>query len=162
MSNSSFRIGFGIDTHQLKEGLPLVVGGVTIPSEKGAVGHSDADALLHAICDAILGAANLRDIGHHFPDTDPQYKGIDSKILLEKSYELVKEKGYILGNLDSTIMLEEPKMNPHIPDMQMAIASIFKCSTDQISIKATRGEKMGPVGEGKAIKCYVNALIHSA
>lgn len=153
------RTGFGVDIHQLKEGIPLWIGGVEIPCDFGAFGHSDADVLLHAICDALLGAANLRDIGFHFSDTDPKYKGIDSKILLSRTYELVKEKGYRLSNLDATVMLENPKVNPHIPTMQSSIAEILEVDTDAISIKATRGEKMGYIGNGEGIQAYCTVLI---
>lgn len=156
----NFRIGFGIDIHQLAEGRKLVIGGVQLVSDFGAVGHSDADVLLHAICDAILGAANLRDIGFHFPDTDPNYKGIDSCLLLKESYRLVKEKGYCIGNIDSTVLLEAPKVNPYIPQMQKIIAELLEVDPDQISIKATRGEKMGYIGKGLGIQAYANALIY--
>lgn len=155
----TFRIGFGVDIHQLAEGRPLIIGGVEFNSAFGAVGHSDADVLLHAICDALLGAANLRDIGYHFPDTDPKYKGADSRVLLKDTFKLVKEKGYLLGNLDATVMLEAPKVNPHIPKMQNIIAGILEAEVDQISIKATRGEKMGYVGNGEGIQAYANVLI---
>jgi len=156
----NFRIGFGIDIHQLAEGRKLFIGGVQLESDFGAVGHSDADVLLHAICDAILGAANLRDIGFHFPDTDPAYKGIDSRLLLKESYRLVKEKGYSIGNIDSTVLLEAPKVNPYIPQMQEIIAELLEVDTDQISIKATRGEKMGYIGKGLGIQAYANVLIY--
>jgi 2-C-methyl-D-erythritol 2,4-cyclodiphosphate synthase len=164
LSNSTthpFRIGFGVDIHQLVEGRDLIVGGVKIESDLGALGHSDADVLLHAICDALLGAANLRDIGYHFSDTDPKFKGIDSRILLKESYKLVKEKGYRLGNIDSTVLLEAPKLNPHIASMQQIIAEVLEVDVDLISIKATRGEKMGFVGERKGIQAYANALIYA-
>ncbi|MFK8038436.1 MAG: 2-C-methyl-D-erythritol 2,4-cyclodiphosphate synthase [Crocinitomicaceae bacterium] len=154
-----FRTGFGVDIHQLKAGLPLFIGGIHVPSDFGAVGHSDADVLLHAICDALLGAANLRDIGFHFSDTDPKYKGIDSKILLGETYKLVKEKGYKLSNLDATVMLENPKVNPHISAMQIIIAKILEVDLDAISIKATRGEKMGYIGVGEGIQAYSTVLI---
>lgn len=157
----NFRIGFGVDIHQLAEGRDLIIGGVLFDSPFGAVGHSDADVLLHAICDALLGAANLRDIGYHFPDTDPKYKGADSKLLLKDTFQLIKEKGYRLGNLDSTVMLEAPKVNPHIPAMQRIIADILEADVDQISIKATRGEKMGYIGNGEGIQAYANVLIYS-
>ncbi|MDX1350138.1 MAG: 2-C-methyl-D-erythritol 2,4-cyclodiphosphate synthase [Putridiphycobacter sp.] len=156
----NIRTGFGIDIHQLAEGYELFIGGVKIPSSFGAVGHSDADVLLHAICDALLGAANLRDIGFHFPDTDPQYKGIDSAVLLRKTYELVLEKGYVIGNMDATVLLENPKVNPHIPAMQLKIAEILNCDRDAISIKATRGEKMGYIGAGDGIQAYCTLLIY--
>lgn len=155
-----FRIGFGVDIHQLQSGYELFIGGVKFDSDFGAVGHSDADVLLHAICDAILGAANLRDIGYHFSDTDPKYKGIDSRILLAESYQLVKNKGYKVGNIDCTVMLEKPKVNPHIPEMQLIIADLLEVDPDDVSIKATRGEKLGYVGESKGIQAYCNALIY--
>ena len=155
-----FRTGFGVDIHQLESGYPLFIGGVKLESDFGAVGHSDADVLLHAICDAILGAACLRDIGYHFSDTDSKYRGIDSRILLQESYQLVKAKGYKIGNLDSTVLLENPKVNPHIPEMQHIIAAILEIETDAVSIKATRGEKMGYIGEGKGIQAYCTVLIY--
>ncbi len=153
------RIGFGIDVHRLADGLTLMVGGKEVPSPFGAVGHSDADVLLHAICDALLGALNLRDIGFHFSDTDPQYKGIDSKILLKKVYELIREKGYCLVNLDSTVILEKPKLNPHIPEMQQIIADILDCAPDAVSIKATTHERVDSFGESLAIKAYCVCLL---
>ena len=156
----NFRIGFGVDIHQLAEGRDLFIGGVKLDSTFGAVGHSDADVLLHAICDAILGAANLRDIGYHFSDTDPKYKGIDSRILLKESYILVKAKGYVIGNIDSTVLLENPKVNPHIEAMQKIIAELLEVDIDAVSIKATRGEKMGYIGNGEGIQAYCNALIY--
>jgi len=161
MSNQSFnfRIGFGIDIHQLVEGRDLIVGGVKIESDKGALGHSDADVLLHAICDALLGAANLRDIGHHFADSDPDIKGVDSQLLLKESYRLVREAGYKLVNLDSTVLLEAPKLSIHITRMQQIISEILNCEADQISIKATRGEKMGYIGSEEGIQAYATVLI---
>lgn len=156
----NFRIGFGVDIHQLSEGYDLHIGGVKFDAPFGAVGHSDADVLLHAICDAILGAANLRDIGFHFPDTDPKYKGINSQLLLKESFLKVKEKGFLVGNIDCTVMLEYPKVNPHIPEIQKIIASILEVTIDQISVKATRGEKLGYVGESKGIQAYASALIY--
>jgi 2-C-methyl-D-erythritol 2,4-cyclodiphosphate synthase len=156
----NIRIGFGVDVHRLAEGLPLIIGGVTIPSEFGSVGHSDADVLLHAICDAILGAANLRDIGFHFSDKDPKYKGIDSRILLKDSYELVKSKGYSLINLDCTVILEKPKVNPHVEKMQEIIASILDLDIDSVSIKATTHEQVDSFGQSKAIKSYAVALLN--
>jgi 2-C-methyl-D-erythritol 2,4-cyclodiphosphate synthase len=155
-----FRIGFGVDIHQLVEGRDLIIGGVKIEAPFGALGHSDADVLLHAICDAILGAANLRDIGYHFADTDPKFKGIDSQFLLKESYKLVKQKGYVIGNIDCTVLLEQPKVNPHIEKMQRIIAGLLEVDTDDVSIKATRGEKMGYIGNGKGIQAYCNALIY--
>lgn len=154
-----FRIGFGFDVHRLVEGRELWMGGILIPYEKGLLGHSDADVLLHAICDALLGAANLRDIGYHFSDRDPRWKGIDSKILLRESWRLVLEKGYTFGNLDCTIVAEAPKMNPHIPAMQACIAEILGCDTDLVSIKATTHEQMDAFGQGEGIKAYATVLI---
>jgi len=153
------RIGFGVDVHQLAETHELFVGGLKIPSDLGAVGHSDADVLLHAICDALLGAANLRDIGFHFSDTDAQYKGIDSKILLSKVYNLLVEKNYSIVNLDCTVVLEKPKLNPHIPEMQEIIAKILYLDSDCVSIKATTHEKVDSFGERKAVKAYAVCLL---
>ena len=157
----NIKIGFGVDVHQLVTNRDLIVGGLTIPSNLGALGHSDADVLLHAICDAMLGAVNLRDIGYHFSDTDPQYKNIDSKILLEKSVQLVKEKGFVIGNIDATVILEQPKLNPHIPAMQKTIAEILETNSDNISIKATTHEKVDSFGNQKAIKAYAVCLLTS-
>ncbi|MEX1001204.1 MAG: 2-C-methyl-D-erythritol 2,4-cyclodiphosphate synthase [Crocinitomicaceae bacterium] len=154
------RVGFGVDIHKLLEGRELIIGGVKIESELGSLGHSDADVLLHAICDALLGAANLRDIGYHFPDTDPTYKDADSRDLLLKSYEMVREKGYVLGNLDATVLLEEPKLNPHIPEMQKNIGEVLKIDTDKISIKASRGEKLGFIGKQEGLQAYCSVLIY--
>jgi 2-C-methyl-D-erythritol 2,4-cyclodiphosphate synthase len=156
----NLRIGFGVDVHRLAETHELFVGGKKIDSDLGAVGHSDADVLLHAICDALLGALNLRDIGFHFSDTDPQFKGIDSKILLGNVFELIKERGYSVVNIDSTVILEKPKLNPHIPEMQTIIAQILEVSKDVISIKATTHEKVDSFGERKAIKAYAVCLLH--
>jgi 2-C-methyl-D-erythritol 2,4-cyclodiphosphate synthase len=155
----NIRIGFGVDVHQLAETHELFVGGLKIPSDLGAVGHSDADVLLHAICDALLGAANLRDIGFHFSDTDPQYKGIDSKILLSKVYDLLVQKNYSIVNLDCTVVLEKPKLNPHIPEMQEIIAKILNLHSDCVSIKATTHEKVDSFGERKAVKAYAVCLL---
>ena len=145
--------------HQLAETHELFVGGLKIPSDLGAVGHSDADVLLHAICDALLGAANLRDIGFHFSDTDAQYKGIDSKILLSKVYDLLVQKNYSIVNLDCTVVLEKPKLNPHIPEMQEIIAKILYLDSDCVSIKATTHEKVDSFGERKAVKAYAVCLL---
>lgn len=153
------RIGFGVDVHRLEEGRQFVVGGVFLPSTFGAVGHSDADVLLHAICDGLLGALNLRDIGYHFSDTDPQFKGIDSTILLENVMKLVTEKGYHISNIDCTVILEKPKVNPHIPEMQTIIARILQVDEDRVSIKATTHEKVDSFGEGKAVKAYAVCLL---
>jgi 2-C-methyl-D-erythritol 2,4-cyclodiphosphate synthase len=153
------RTGFGYDVHQLREGVDLWIGGIKVPHPKGAVGHSDADVLIHAICDALLGAANLRDIGYHFPDTDPAYKGIDSKILLKEVVSLVHENGYEISNIDSTICLQVPKINPHIPAMKECLAEIMKIDVEDVSIKATTTEKLGFVGKEKGIAVYANILI---
>ena len=153
------RVGYGVDVHRLEEGYRLFIGGVELESDLGAVGHSDADVLLHAICDALLGAANLRDIGFHFSDTDPQYKGIDSKILLREVYQKIKEKGYSVGNIDCTVILEKPKVNPHIPSMQTTIAGILEMDVDAVSIKATTHEKVDSFGERRAIKAYAACLL---
>ncbi|HEX4373322.1 MAG TPA: 2-C-methyl-D-erythritol 2,4-cyclodiphosphate synthase [Puia sp.] len=157
----SFRIGSGIDFHQLAEGREFWLGGVKIPFNKGAVGHSDADVLLHAICDALLGALNLGDIGIHFPNTDVAYKNIDSKILLQKTFELVKNKNYHIVNIDSTICLQEPKISAYTNEMRKIISSIVEISVDDISIKATTTEQMGFVGRGEGIVAYASALVES-
>lgn len=156
----NIRIGYGIDVHRLEKGLPLYVGGYFVPSEHGAVGHSDADVLLHAICDALLGAANLRDIGYHFSDKDPKYKGIDSKILLVEVFALISRKGYKVVNIDSTVILERPKLNPHIPQMQEIISGILAMDMDAVSIKATTHETVDSFGEGRAIKAYAACLLN--
>lgn len=156
----NLRIGFGVDIHQLADTHELFIGGKKIDSDLGAVGHSDADVLLHAICDALLGAANLRDIGFHFSDTDPAYKGIDSKILLTNVYKLIREKDFHVVNIDCTVILEKPKLNPHIPDMQEIIASILKVDLDCVSIKATTHEKVDSFGERKAVKAYAVCLLN--
>lgn len=153
------RIGFGVDVHRLEKGYDLWLGGIQLASEKGAVGHSDADVLLHAICDALLGAANLRDIGYHFSDTDPKYKNIDSKILLKDVFKLLQEKGYTVGNLDCTVVLETPKVNPHIEKMQAVIAAILSIDLDRVSLKATTHEKVDSFGKNEAIKAYASVLI---
>ena len=145
--------------HQLKEGRELWLGGIKLEHEKGLLGHSDADVLIHAICDALLGAANMRDIGYHFPDNAGEYKNIDSKILLKQTVELIREKGYEIGNIDSTICAEQPKMKPHIPMMQEVMAEIMGIDIDNISIKATTSEKMGFVGRQEGITAYATVLI---
>jgi 2-C-methyl-D-erythritol 2,4-cyclodiphosphate synthase len=155
----SFRIGFGVDFHQLGEGRDLMIGGVHIPHDKGAIGHSDADVLLHAICDAMLGAACLGDIGVHFPDTDVSYKNIDSKILLKETVRIVKAEGYQLVNIDSTLCLQEPKIKPFVPQMQQTIASITGISEKAVSIKATTTEKMGFVGRKEGLVAYATVLL---
>ncbi len=153
------RVGFGFDVHQLKEGEDFFLGGIKIPHTKGAFGHSDADVLIHAICDALLGAANLRDIGFHFPPTDQKYKGIDSKLLLEEVVLLLKNKGYSISNIDSTIALELPKVNPHIPQMKSVLARIMGIDEDDISIKATTTERLGFEGREEGISAYATVLI---
>jgi len=152
-------VGFGYDVHQLVEGRKLILGGVEIPFDKGLLGHSDADALLHAICDAMLGTLALGDIGKHFPDTDPKYKGIDSRLLLKEVGELIKSEGYSVGNIDSTIVIENPKMATHIEAMQTNISNILCINFDQVSVKATRSEKMGFVGKGEGVKVYSTVLL---
>lgn len=153
------RVGFGYDVHRLADNRDLWLGGIKIEHSQGLLGHSDADVLIHAICDAILGAANLRDIGFHFPDTAGEYKDIDSKILLKKTLEVITEKGYSIGNIDATICAERPKINPHIPQMQKVMAEILEISVDEISIKATTSEKMGFVGREEGFAAYAVALI---
>ena len=157
------RIGQGYDVHRLVEGRELWIGGVKIDHDKGLLGHSDADVAIHALCDALLGAAALRDIGYHFPDSDPQYKGIDSRKLLREVMRLLNEKGYTLGNCDITICAEQPKMNPHIPAMQQQLAECMNCDISQVSIKATTPERLGYTGRGEGIAAHAVALImHNA
>ncbi len=153
------RIGFGFDVHQLAEGRDLWLGGIKIPAEKGALGHSDADVLLHAICDAILGALALGDIGKHFPDTDNSFKGIDSKILLEKVISLMEEKKYHIGNIDATLCLQKPKIMPYVPQMCETIARICKVTTEDVSVKATTNEKMGFIGREEGVTAYAVVLL---
>ena len=153
------RVGMGYDVHQLVEGRDLWLGGIKIPHAKGLLGHSDADVLIHAICDALLGAANMRDIGYHFPDTAAETDGMDSKIILRKTIELIATKGYHLGNIDATICAERPKINPHIPQMQQTMADVIGCDPDQISIKATTTEKLGFTGREEGMSAYAVALI---
>ncbi len=157
----SFRIGFGIDFHQLVPGRDLLIGGVKLPHAKGALGHSDADVLLHAICDALLGAACLGDIGVHFPDTLPDFKNIDSKILLQKTLRLIAEAGYKVENIDSTVCLENPKIKQYIPEMRNVIATILSLSENAVSIKATTSEGMGFVGREEGVAAYAIALLIS-
>ena len=156
----NIRVGFGYDVHQLVEGRDLWLGGVLIPHEKGALGHSDADVLLHAICDAILGAAALGDIGQHFPDTSEDFKGIDSKILLARTCELLRSHGWEISNIDSTLCLERPKVMKHSNQMKAAISEVAGIASDQISIKATTSEKMGFVGREEGVNAYAVALIY--
>ncbi len=154
-----FRIGFGYDVHQLQQGLPFWLGGVQIEHTKGSLGHSDGDALIHALCDAMLGAANLGDIGVHFPDTDPSLKGIDSKILLRKTMDIIAQKGYTIGNIDSTICLQRPKVKDYIPKMQAELAKALDIEPQQISIKATTTEKLGFVGREEGVSAYAVVLL---
>jgi len=155
----NIRIGSGIDFHQLVEGRDLWIGGIKIPHTKGALGHSDADVLLHAICDALLGALSLGDIGIHFPDNDNAYKNIDSKILLKRTYDLITAKGYHIINIDSSLCLEAPKIKPHVQAMQACIAEILNIAVDAISIKATTTEKMGFVGREEGLVAYATCLL---
>lgn len=155
----TIRIGFGYDMHRLQKGRELWIGGIQLDYEMGLQGHSDADVLIHAICDALLGAANLRDIGFHFPDTAAEFENVDSKILLKKTALLLKEKGYAIGNIDATVCAEQPKLNPHIPDMQKKLCEILQVDADSVSIKATTSEKMGFVGREEGITAYAVALI---
>lgn len=158
----SFRIGSGIDFHKLAEGRDLWIGGVQIPHHKGAVGHSDADVLLHAICDALLGALALGDIGVHFPDTDPAYKGIDSKLLLQKTFSLVSDRGYKVVNVDSTLCLENPKIKPWVPRMQEVIAGILGLQPADVSVKATTTEQMGFAGREEGLMAMATVLLTRA
>lgn len=156
------RVGFGFDVHQLKEGKDLWLGGIQLQHNKGAVGHSDADVLIHAICDALLGAAGMRDIGFHFPDTSGEFKGIDSKILLLRVSNLLKQEGYSIGNIDCTLVLEKPKINPHIDEMKKTLATVLDLEVRDIAIKATTNEKMGYVGREDGVCAYAVALIEKA
>lgn len=156
----NIRVGFGYDVHPLGEGRELWLGGIKLVFDKGCVGHSDADVLLHAICDALLGAANLRDIGFHFSNTNPVYKGADSKLLLKEVVELLKKNNYAVGNVDATLSLEAPKINPHIEAMQKVLAPILEVTEHEISIKATTNEKLGYVGRGEGVNAYAVALIY--
>lgn len=158
--NINFRIGVGYDVHKLEEGADFWLGGIKIPHTHGAVGHSDADVLIHAICDAILGAANLRDIGYHFSDKDPQYKGIDSKLLLARTMDLLREQGFEIGNIDTTICLQEPKVGPHIEKMRETLADVMRIRTDDISIKATTTERLGFVGKKEGVAAHSVALVY--
>jgi 2-C-methyl-D-erythritol 2,4-cyclodiphosphate synthase len=158
----NFRIGFGYDVHQLSEGYDLTLGGIIIPHKKGSVGHSDADVLIHVICDALLGAANLRDIGYHFPDSDPKYKNIDSKKLLIQVMNLIRQKGFSIGNIDSTICLQEPKIKSFIPKMVDCLSETMAIEPDDISIKATTTEKMGFTGREEGIEAYAVVLIYKS
>jgi 2-C-methyl-D-erythritol 2,4-cyclodiphosphate synthase len=154
-----FRTGFGYDVHCYAEGRQLWLGGILIDHPIGLLGHSDADVLIHALCDALLGAANLRDIGYHFPDTAGEFKNIDSKILLSRTMNLLRSKGFELGNADCTVCAEQPRLNPHIPAMQQKLAEVMQVETDSISIKATTSEKMGFVGRMEGMSAYASVLI---
>jgi len=158
--NSNFRVGFGFDVHRLVEGRDLWLGGIKIAHDRGLLGHSDADVLIHAVCDALLGAANMRDIGYHFPDTAAETDGIDSKILLRKTIDLIATKGYRVGNIDCTVCAEHPKLNPHIPQMQACLAEVIGTDPDNISIKATTTERLGFTGREEGIAAYATALIY--
>lgn len=153
------RVGLGYDVHQLVEGRDLILGGIKIEHDKGLLGHSDADVLLHAVCDALLGAANMRDIGYHFPDTSADTLDIDSKIILRKTIDLLATKGYKVGNIDATICAERPKINPHVPAMKACMAQIIGCDEDDISIKATTTEKLGFTGREEGMAAYAVCLI---
>jgi len=159
MSIPDFRVGIGYDVHKLKDGADFTLGGIQVAHSKGAIGHSDADVLLHAITDALLGAANLGDIGQHFPDNDPAYKGIDSKILLKDIVALIKEKGYSISNIDSTIALQKPKLKDYIPAMKRAIAETVGIEEDRVSVKATTTEKLGFVGTEEGVAAYATCLL---
>lgn len=153
------RVGFGFDVHQLVEGRDLWLGGIRLEHSKGLLGHSDADVLIHAICDALLGAANMRDIGYHFPDTGAEFKNIDSKILLRRTVEIIATKGYTVGNIDATICAERPKLKAHIPAMQECLAECMRVDVDAVSIKATTTEKLGFTGREEGISAYATVLI---
>ena len=159
MKPTKIRIGSGFDVHQLKEGESLILGGVNIPFNKGTVAHSDGDVVIHAICDALLGAVSLRDIGFHFPDNSSEFKNIDSRILLQKSFKLIKDKGYTLGNPDVTICMEKPKLMGYIPEMQKIIAEVLDTDVENISIKATTTERLGFVGEEKGVAVFATCLL---
>lgn len=153
------RVGMGYDVHRFEEGRPLWLGGINIPHTHGLAGHSDADVLIHAICDALLGAAALRDIGHHFPDTAEEFSGIDSKILLRKTVSILAEAGWRIGNVDATVCAERPKLNPHIPAMQACLAPLMNISPEDVSIKATTTEKLGFTGREEGMAAYAVVLI---
>ncbi|KAA6340424.1 2-C-methyl-D-erythritol 2 4-cyclodiphosphate synthase [termite gut metagenome] len=159
-NNMKIRTGLGFDVHQLVEGRELWLGGILLEHEKGLLGHSDADVLIHAICDALLGAANMRDIGYHFPDTAAELKNIDSKILLDKTVALIRNKGYEIGNIDATVCAERPKLKNHIPAMQKTLAQVMKIDIDDLSIKATTTERLGFTGREEGISAYASVLIH--
>jgi 2-C-methyl-D-erythritol 2,4-cyclodiphosphate synthase len=155
----NIRVGFGFDVHRLDEGEDFWLGGILVPHSKGAIGHSDADVLIHSICDAILGAANLRDIGFHFPDTDQKYKGIDSKILLKDVMKVLRKEGFEMGNIDATIALQSPKVNPYITEMKNVLAEVMSISPSQVSLKATTTEKLSFIGREEGVSAYTVVLI---
>ena len=159
MQQPNIRVGMGYDVHRLVEGRPLILGGIEIPHTLGLLGHSDADVLIHAICDALLGAANLRDIGHHFPDTSAATLGMDSKEILRQCIGLIEEKGYKVGNIDATVCAERPKINPHVDRMRSCLAGVMGCDEDQISIKATTTEHLGFTGREEGISAYAVCMI---
>lgn len=156
---TKIRVGFGYDVHRLVEDRELWLGGIRLEYDKGLLGHSDADVLIHAICDALLGAANMRDIGYHFPDTAGEFENIDSKILLKKTVQLIATKGYRVGNIDATVCAERPKLNPHIPQMKQTLAAVMGVEEDDVSIKATTTEKLGFTGRQEGISSYATVLI---
>ncbi|MDO5035993.1 MAG: 2-C-methyl-D-erythritol 2,4-cyclodiphosphate synthase [Porphyromonas sp.] len=160
MRRKCSRVGIGYDIHRLAEGRELWLGGVQVPYHMGLVGHSDADVLLHAICDALLGAAALGDIGYHFPDTDPQYKGINSQRLLQEVAKLVRSEGYVVGNVDSVIVTEQPKLQAFIPEMRSVIANILEIPESDVSVKASTNERLGDIGKGEGIMALTNVMIH--
>ena len=153
------KVGFGFDVHQLKDGLDFWLGGIKVPHTKGGLGHSDADVLIHAICDALLGSANLGDIGKHFPDSSEEFKGIDSKILLKEVVKMISERGYSIGNIDSTVCLQKPKIGPYILEMQKVLASCMNIDSEDISIKATTTERLSFVGREEGVSAYATVLI---
>lgn len=157
-----FRIGFGYDVHQLVEGKDFYLGGIQLEHHKGAVGHSDADVLIHTICDALLGAANLRDIGYHFPPSDDQYKGIDSKILLKNVVDLLRKEKYSIGNIDATVVLQNPKINAYIPQMIKSLTTVMEIEENDLSIKATTSEWLGFEGREEGVSAYATALIYQS
>ena len=156
------RVGMGYDVHRIVEGRPLWLGGIQIEWDKGLLGHSDADVLIHAICDALLGAANMRDIGYHFPDTSADTLNMDSKVILRKTIDLIATKGYKVGNIDATVCAEQPKINPHVPTIRTCLAKVIGCDEDQISIKATTTERLGFTGRQEGMSAYAVALIEKA
>ncbi len=156
----NIRVGQGFDVHRLEDGKDFWLGGIKVPHTAGAIGHSDADVLIHSICDALLGATNLRDIGYHFADTDIAYKGIDSKILLKRTIDMVREKGYEIGNIDTVLCLQAPKIAPFISEMQQCLANVLEIEVDNISIKATTTEKLGFVGRKEGVSAYATVLVY--